>query len=159
MALDVFLCFKTHAMNQSFTLDRLFNSNNYCKLKSIVNIKFQIVEYNIPNRKYTQFSNNLQSRLPKQWLARQFPITNIIFDPHNENIIIMHDDSGVYVINKNSETLSPKEAKIAKIENDECTEDSNSLSSWQAQHTFRIVKKYKVKTSINCNYNDYSILC
>jgi len=104
---------------------------------------FQIVEYNIPTKSYTEFSNNLQNRLSKQWLARPFPITNIIFDPRNENIIIMQDDSSVYIINKNSE-LSDKETKILKRENGESAEDSNSISSSQSQHTFQVVKKYKV---------------
>lgn len=104
---------------------------------------FQIVEYNIPTRSYTEFSNNLQSRLSKQWLARPFPITSITFDPRNENIIIMQDDSSVYVINKNSE-LSERETKISKRENGESAEDSNSLSSSQSQHTFQVTKKYKV---------------
>lgn len=106
-------------------------------------IVFQIVEYNIPARQYTMFSNSLQSCIPKQWLARPFPITNIIFDKHNENIIIMQDDSSVYVINKNSE-LPEKEAKIPKRENGESTEDSNSISSSHFQHAFQVAKKYKV---------------
>ncbi|KMR04269.1 cirhin-like protein [Lasius niger] len=109
----------------------------------IVYSDHKIVEYNIPARQYTMFSNSLQNCLPKQWLARPFPITNIIFDPHNENIIIMQDDSSVYVINKNSE-LPEKEAKIPKRENGENTEDSNSISSSQSQHAFQVVKKYKV---------------
>lgn len=106
-------------------------------------IVFQIIECNIPTRQYTMFSNSLQNYLPKHWLARPFPITNIIFDPHNENIIIMQDDSSVYVINKNSE-FPEKEAKIPKRENGENTEDSNSISSSQSQHAFQVAKKYKV---------------
>lgn len=107
---------------------------------------FQIVEYDISRRRYTNFSNDLQSRLPKQWLARPFPITNIIFDPRNKNIIIMQDDTNMYVIDKNNELPPEKEAKIPRRENGENTngEDSNSLSSSQAQHAFRIAKKYKV---------------
>lgn len=106
-------------------------------------IDFQVVEYNILTKRYTEFSNNLQSRLSKQWLARPFPITNIIFDPRNENIIIMQDDSSVYIINKNSELLD-RETKISKRENGESAEDSNSISSSQSQHTFQVAKKYKV---------------
>jgi len=49
----------------------------------------------------------------------------------------------MYLINKNSE-LSDKETKIPKRENGESAEDSNSVSSSQSQHTFQIVKKYKV---------------
>lgn len=106
-------------------------------------IDFQIIEYNILTKDYTEFSKNLQNRLPKQWLSRPFPITNIIFDPRNENIIIMQDDSSVYIINKNSE-LSEREAKNLKRENGESVEDSNSISSSQSQHTFQVAKKYKV---------------
>ncbi|XP_053978260.1 U3 small nucleolar RNA-associated protein 4 homolog isoform X2 [Hylaeus volcanicus] len=102
----------------------------------------KIVEYNILQRQYTKFSNNLQSRLPKQWLARSFPITNIIFDPRNENIIIMHDDSTVYVINKSNE-LPEKEAKIPRRENGDFTEDSSSVLSSQSQQAFQVLKKYK----------------
>ncbi|KZC09523.1 PREDICTED: cirhin [Dufourea novaeangliae] len=108
----------------------------------------KIVEYNIQQRQYTNFSNNLQSRLPKQWLARSFPITNIIFDPRNENIIIMHDDSTVYVINKSNE-LPEKEAKIPKRENGEITEDSNSILSSQSQQAFQVLKKYKHLVYLN----------
>lgn len=114
----------------------------------IVYSDHKIVEYNIPTRQYTTFSNNLQNCLPKHWLARPFPITNIIFDSHNENIIIMQDDSSVYVINKNSE-LPEREAKIPKRENGEITEDSNSISSSQSHHAFQVVKKYKHLVYLN----------
>lgn len=108
----------------------------------------KIVEYNIPTNNYTEFSNNLQSRLSKQWLARPFPITNIMFDSHNKDIIIMQDDSSVYIINKSSE-LSEKEIKIPKRENGESAEDSNSISSSQSQHMFQVVKKYKHLVYLN----------
>nr|XP_033325661.1 U3 small nucleolar RNA-associated protein 4 homolog [Megalopta genalis] len=102
----------------------------------------KIVEYNLLQRQYTNFSNNLQSRLSKQWLARPFPITNIIFDQRNENIIIMHDDSTMYVINKSNE-LPDKEMKIPKRENGEITEDSSSILSSQSHQTFQVLRKYK----------------
>ncbi|XP_072754367.1 U3 small nucleolar RNA-associated protein 4 homolog [Anoplolepis gracilipes] len=108
----------------------------------------KIIEYNIPMRQYTMFSNSLQNCLSKQWLARPFPITNIIFDSHNENIIIMQDDSSVYIINKNSE-LTEKEAKIPKRENGDSTEDSNSISSSQSQYAFQVAKKYKHLVYLN----------
>lgn len=105
---------------------------------------FQIIEYNIPKQQYTKFCDNLQNHLPKQWLTRPFPITNIIFDPHNENIIIMQDDSTVYIVNKSNDLLE-RETKIPRRENGENTEDSNSISSSQSsQHIFQVTKKYKV---------------
>ncbi|CAL7943400.1 unnamed protein product [Xylocopa violacea] len=108
----------------------------------IVYSDHKIVEYNILQRQYTKFSNNLQSRLPKQWLARSFPITNIIFDPRNENIIVMHDDSNVYVIDKSNE-FTEKDTKVPKRENGDITEDSNYALSSQSQQAFQVLKKYK----------------
>ncbi|XP_043677473.1 U3 small nucleolar RNA-associated protein 4 homolog [Vespula pensylvanica] len=113
----------------------------------------KIVEYNIPRKQYTQFSNNLQSRIPKQWLARPFPIINICFDSYNENIIIMHDDSTVYIINKANE-LPEKEAKIPKCENGDITEDSSSALSLQSQHAFKVAKKYKHLVYLNWLNNE-----
>jgi hypothetical protein len=103
----------------------------------------QIIEYNIPNQRYTEFSNNLQGLLPVQWLARPFPITNITFDQNNENIVIMHDDTTVFVINKCND-LSNSIAKIPKLENGDCKEENSTSSSSQSQHTIQVVKKYKV---------------
>ncbi|XP_012274554.1 U3 small nucleolar RNA-associated protein 4 homolog isoform X1 [Orussus abietinus] len=108
----------------------------------IVYSDHKILEYNIPKRQFTEFSNNLESRLPHQWLARPFPVTNVTFDPNNENVIILHDDTTVYVIDKNK-SLPRNEAKIPKLENGESTEDSSSGSYSQSQHAFHMAKKYK----------------
>ncbi|XP_043284715.1 U3 small nucleolar RNA-associated protein 4 homolog isoform X2 [Venturia canescens] len=108
----------------------------------IVYSDHKIIEYNIPRKQYTEFSNNLQSRLPLQWLSRPYPVTNVNFDPKNENIIIFHDDTTVYVINKNKE-LPEKQAKIPRRENGDFGDDSNSGSSSNSQHAFQVAKKYK----------------
>ena len=110
-------------------------------------IILQIIEYNIPTRKFTEFSKNLQSCLPLQWLSRPFPITNIIFDPNNENVIIMHDDTSVFVLNKKNE-LPNNKVKLARLENGDIRDDSNSELNSSSQHIFQIVKKYKVRQII-----------
>jgi hypothetical protein len=69
---------------------------------------------------------------------------NILYDPCNENVIIMQDDSSIYIINKVGQLPEEKLAKIAKRENGSSTEDSNSISN--SQYTFKVVKKYKVST-------------
>ena len=65
------------------------------------------------------------------------------FDPRNENVIIVHDDTTVYVINKNKD-LPEQTAKIPRRENGDIGEDSNSGSNSNTQHAFQVVKKYKV---------------
>lgn len=61
----------------------------------------------------------------------------------------MHDDSTVYVIDKLNE-FSEKESKILKRENDDTTEDNNSVIN--SQQVFQVLKKYKVILFITlCN--------
>jgi len=69
---------------------------------------------------------------------------NILYDPGNENIIIMQDDSSIYIINKVGQLPEEKLAKIAKRENGSSAEDSNSISNSNSHYKFKIVKKYKV---------------
>lgn len=59
------------------------------------------MEYSLCGRKYTAFSRGLESHHPVQWLSRSFAVNNVIFDPNNEEIIILQDDNTIWVINKN----------------------------------------------------------
>lgn len=104
---------------------------------------FQIFEYNIKKKRYTKFSRDVIDKLPSQWLARPFPITNITFDQSNENIIILHDATSVFIIDKSVESFESS-SKIPRLENGVGSRDS-SVSSNQGQHLFQVVKKYKVK--------------
>lgn len=69
---------------------------------------YQVVEYALDKRKYTKFSRNLSENHPKQWLSRGFPVINVTFDPLNSNVIIMHDDSTICVIDKKKVSLFSK---------------------------------------------------
>lgn len=55
----------------------------------------------------------------------------------------MHDDTSVFVLNKKNE-LPNNKVKIAKLENGDSRDDSNSGLGTQSHHMFQIVKKYKV---------------
>ncbi|XP_014231518.1 U3 small nucleolar RNA-associated protein 4 homolog [Trichogramma pretiosum] len=100
----------------------------------------KILEYSIPRRKFTDFSNNLQGRLPNQWLARHFPITHIIFDENNDNVIIFHDSTTVFVVNKVSD-LPNANAKIPKLES--LDKEESTGSNPNSKHALQVVKKYK----------------
>ncbi|EFN88628.1 U3 small nucleolar RNA-associated protein 4 homolog [Harpegnathos saltator] len=107
-----------------------------------------IVEYNIPNAKFTIISDNLRKNLKKQWFARQYPIINIMFDPHEEDIIIMQDESCIYVVEKISEP-EQKKPKLAMCKKGKFTGKTSSPASWQTNYGFRIIKKYKHLVSLN----------
>lgn len=77
---------------KSFKILFMFSSKNcFC---------FQIVEYDICKKMFTEFSNNLDKMQLDKRANKQFPIKNVTFDPRNPNIIILHDDSNIIRIDK-----------------------------------------------------------
>lgn len=68
----------------------------------------QIVEYSVRDKKYTAFSKALYKQHPKQWLARQFPVVNVFYDPRDSNKIIMHDDNTICVVDKKKVGVTEK---------------------------------------------------
>ncbi|XP_012266605.2 U3 small nucleolar RNA-associated protein 4 homolog [Athalia rosae] len=108
----------------------------------IVYCDHKIVEYDIVKRRYTPFSLNLEERLPKQWLSRAIPVSHVTFDPRNENIIIMHDNTVICVIDKRK-TLPTAETKIPKLESGDSLENSYPEMHYSSQEGFHIIKKYK----------------
>lgn len=61
----------------------------------------KIVEYDVTNRQYTNFSKQLSEHLPTQWLNRSCAVRHITFDSRHPDVIILHDDSVIYTIDKN----------------------------------------------------------
>lgn len=55
------------------------------------------MEYNVRKRHFTQFSRQFEN---SEWKSRSYPIRNITFDPRVENIIILHDDSSIIIVDK-----------------------------------------------------------
>ncbi|KAJ8927588.1 hypothetical protein NQ314_019933 [Rhamnusium bicolor] len=60
----------------------------------------KIIEYDIKKKRFTPFSRYLETNVPVQWKSRSYPIRNITFDPRVDNIIILHDDSSIIIVNK-----------------------------------------------------------
>lgn len=58
------------------------------------------MEYDINHRKFTAFSRNLDRMQLNKLPNKLFPVRNITFDPRMPNVIILHDDSSIIVINK-----------------------------------------------------------
>lgn len=53
-------------------------------------------------RKFTEFSSLLTTKNTRKWIGRNgsLPILGVTHDPRAKNVIIMYDDSAIYVINK-----------------------------------------------------------
>ncbi|XP_050429203.1 U3 small nucleolar RNA-associated protein 4 homolog [Adelges cooleyi] len=76
----------------------------------------KVVEYNIDNKKYTSYSEQLLLNPPKDLSHRSFPITSIAFDPSKKDSIILSDDNTICVLTHEEETSDKPEKKIKKVE-------------------------------------------
>lgn len=121
VVLDVqsFQMYVTLPRYQSHPTALAFNPS--CDLMVVAYADHKIVEYDVPNRQYTSFSKKLSEHLPVQWLNRSCAVRHITFDVRHPDVIILHDDSVIYTIDKNKEFSEP-DAKITKF--DTGTEDS-----------------------------------
>ncbi|XP_017779887.1 PREDICTED: U3 small nucleolar RNA-associated protein 4 homolog, partial [Nicrophorus vespilloides] len=59
----------------------------------------KILEYSLELKKTTKVIKDLEGKCDKT-LNKHLSIRNIAFDPNNSNVIVLHDDSCMYVINK-----------------------------------------------------------
>ncbi|KAK5642373.1 hypothetical protein RI129_008540 [Pyrocoelia pectoralis] len=98
----------------------------------------KLIEYDIECRKFTAFSLALEKQ--SNWPSKSFPVRNIVFDSTKENIIILHDDSHIVIVDKDK-PLSRRSSKIPKIELTNLSNSRNSLNV--SSSTFHAVKKYK----------------
>ncbi|KAJ9595879.1 hypothetical protein L9F63_012938, partial [Diploptera punctata] len=118
----------------------------------------KIVEYNLVQCKYTEFSRQLDKRHPMQWLSRGLAVNNISFDHINEDIILLQHDNAISVINKNKE-LPEAEAKIPRIDSPHSTSDSLEGSrshprTSTPENAFHVIKKYKHLVHFECLSDD-----
>nr|CAI5842239.1 unnamed protein product [Callosobruchus analis] len=72
----------------------------------------KIVEYDVKKRQYTPFTEKLSN---SDFKSKFYPVKNITFVPRVNSIIIFHDDSNIYIVNKGTGLVERrKKAKIAK---------------------------------------------
>lgn len=67
----------------------------------------RVVEVDINSAKYTTFSSQLASRLPRAWLSRRTAVTEVTYMGDNTDLILLHDDSTLAVIDKEKDMPEP----------------------------------------------------
>nr|CAD7460305.1 unnamed protein product [Timema tahoe] len=113
----------------------------------VVYADHKVVEVNLKTGKFSNFSKLLSGQMPTQWSSRCFPVNNVTFDPRNDNIIILHDDTTICIIDKDKD-LPLAEAKIPRLESSGMSDgvDSSNQSyprTSSPQNAFHFIKKYK----------------
>lgn len=69
---------------------------------------FQIVEFNIKRKEYTDFSEQLLLNPSKELTNRSFPINNITFDVSRNDSMIFSDDNTICVLTKDEVCIGNK---------------------------------------------------
>lgn len=122
-------CHKCQATALSFHL----HSNNLI----VVFSDQQFIEYSLEIMGYTSLSKRYQS-LETLGVNPHFAIVGILFTPENKNLILFHDDSQIYLIDK----TEISENEMAKRH---CNEEKEVIKT----ATLTICKRYKHIVSLN----------
>lgn len=94
----------------------------------VVYSDMMIKEYSYTTQKYTTFCRESLSTPSSDLTKRNSVICNVSFDSRNPNLILLHDDSCIIVLDKGKEVTNEKLKKPAKIKRWEPSENSNSSS-------------------------------
>ncbi|XP_022256210.1 U3 small nucleolar RNA-associated protein 4 homolog [Limulus polyphemus] len=60
----------------------------------------RLVEYSLEKQEYTAWTRQIQKGRVSLGLPRYSPIREVSFDPNDKNLIILHDDSSIFVLDK-----------------------------------------------------------
>ena len=95
----------------------------------------KVVEIDTKSGKYTKFSREEASKLPKSWLSRRTPVTNIVHLADNEDIVLMNDFNVLTVLDKDKEMPEPSSKLLFSDPRSTPDTDTMSVSSFGSQLT------------------------
>lgn len=98
---------------------------------------FQIVEYSLSKREYTEFSEQLLLNPPKELIDRSFPINCITFDASRNDSMIFSDDNTICVLTKDD--ISDDDTKDPKIK---------KLETQVLKYSVKTIQNYEVSLNI-----------
>jgi len=113
----------------------------------------KLIECDVRTAKLTEFSQSLSGRLPREWISRKTPVTSIRFVSSDPDLIILHDDNTLAVIDKDKDLPEPH-SKIFISDPRFTPEDSTdgSVSSFgspgsttriDSSHGLRMTRKFQ----------------
>lgn len=102
-----------------------FSVSPDCLTAVMVYANQRIMEVSLTTARYTQFSTTLDGKLPRGWMARNTSITGVTHIRGNTDLILLHDDSTLAVLDKDKDLPEPH-AKL--LYSDPRSTPSDSLS-------------------------------
>ena len=97
----------------------------------------RVMEVDTMSGRYTKFSREEASKLPKSWLSRRTPVNNIVHLADNTDLVLMTDHSVLAVLDKDKEMPEPS-SKLFFTDprsTPDTSTDSMSVSSFGSQVT------------------------
>merc|ERR1712025_831123 len=96
----------------------------------------KLVEVDVKSGKFTKFSRQDAGKLPKSWLSRRTPVTNVVHVEGNSDLVLMHDHNILAVLDKDKEMPEPSsKLYFTDPRATPDTGDSASVSSFGSQLT------------------------
>ena len=89
----------------------------------------RIMEVDLKKARYTQFSKDLNSRIPRGWLNRRTSILNVVHIAGNDDIVLLHDHSILATLDKEKEMPEPASKLMYTDPRSTPETDSASISS------------------------------
>jgi len=119
----------------------------------------RVLEVNLATARYTAWSAELASKLPRSWLARRTAVTGVTYLGNNPDLLLLHDDSTIAVLDKNKDLPEPS-AKLMysdprstpsddqSVEGSTCPSLSPSSTRDPQDSGLRMSRKYRHLTSL-----------
>ena len=95
----------------------------------------KVVEVDVRSGKFTKFSREEAVKLPKNWLSRRTPVTNIVHIENNDDLILMNDHNVLAVLDKDKEMPEPSSKLFFTDPRATPDTDTCSVSSFGSQLT------------------------
>ncbi|XP_006730136.1 U3 small nucleolar RNA-associated protein 4 homolog [Leptonychotes weddellii] len=136
-----FFTFKPHSL-LGFPNALLYPANTHMFAPAflVYHILFQVFEYSIPDKQYTEWSRTIQKQgFHYLWLQRDTPITHISFHPKRPMHILLHDAYMFCIIDKSLPLPNDKTLLYNPLPP---TNESDVIRRRTA-HAFKISKIYK----------------
>lgn len=94
----------------------------------VVYADMMIKEYSLATQRYTPFCREFLSTHSLDTMKRNSVIHNVSFDSHHPNLILLHDDSSIIVLDKAKKITDERLSKPAKIQRSDSSPDNSNSS-------------------------------
>ncbi|XP_076322453.1 U3 small nucleolar RNA-associated protein 4 homolog isoform X2 [Tachypleus tridentatus] len=114
----------------------------------------RLVEYSLEKQEYTAWMRQMQKDRVSLGLSRYSPITEVSFDPNNKSLIILHDDSSVFLLDKSCMLVEKHTKQTRSVHEKDINHQISPEVKGRVNKLVRKCTKFKHLLSFNNLEND-----